>query len=81
VVRLAAPTIRHLCDRIERELDSLQRDGNPPVLLVSPEVRAGLKQVTAGRLPALVVLSYDEITPDTIVESVRTVRESITIAA
>jgi len=81
LVRLPAPAVRHLCDRIERELDHLQRTGNPPVLLVSPDVRAGLKQVTAGRLPALVVLSYDEITPDTIVESVRTVRESITIAA
>lgn len=81
LVRLPAPAVRHLCDRIERELEHLQRTGNPPVLLVSPDVRAGLKQVTAGRLPALVVLSYDEITPDTIVESVRTVRESITIAA
>jgi flagellar biosynthesis protein FlhA len=78
---LSAPTVDSLCERIERELDSLQRSGHPPVLLVSPEVRAGLKQVTAARLPALVVLSYDEITPDTIVESVRMVRESMTIAA
>jgi flagellar biosynthesis protein FlhA len=81
VVRLSAPTVKNLCERIERELAGLQRSGNPPVLLVSPEVRAGLKQVTAARLPALVVLSYDEITPDTIVESVRMVRESMSIAA
>jgi len=81
VVRLSAPTVKNLCERIERELVSLQRSGNPPVLLVSPDVRAGLKQVTAARLPALVVLSYDEITPDTIVESVRMVRESMSIAA
>jgi flagellar biosynthesis protein FlhA len=81
LVRLSAPTVKNLCERIERELAGLQRSGNPPVLLVSPEVRAGLKQVTAARLPALVVLSYDEITPDTIVESVRMVRESMSIAA
>ncbi len=51
------------------------------MLLVSPEVRAGLKQITVNRLPQLVVLSYDEITPDTIVDSVRVVREPMPIAA
>lgn len=80
-VRLSALTVQSLCDRIERELEILQHSGHPPVLLVSPEVRAGLRQVTAARLPALAVLSYDEITPDTIVESVRTVRESMAVAA
>jgi flagellar biosynthesis protein FlhA len=80
-VRLSALTVQNLCDRIERELEILQHSGHPPVLLVSPEVRAGLRQVTAARLPALAVLSYDEITPDTIVESVRTVRESMAVAA
>jgi flagellar biosynthesis protein FlhA len=80
-VRLSALTVRNLCDRIECELEILQHRGHPPVLLVSPEVRAGLRQVTAARLPALAVLSYDEITPDTIIESVRTVRESMAVAA
>ena len=54
---------------------------HPPVLLVSPEVRAGLKQMTAARLPQLAVLSYDEITPDTIVDSVHVVREPMPMAA
>ena len=80
-VRLSPLTVQNLCDRIERELEILQRGGHPPVLLVSPEVRAGLRQVTAARLPALAILSYDEITPDTIVESVRTVREAMAVAA
>ena len=80
-VRLSALTVQDLCGRIERELEILQRSGHPPVLLVRPEVRAGLRQLTAARLPALAVLSYDEITPDTIVESVRTVREPMAVAA
>jgi len=80
-VRLSAPALQNLCDRIEGELEILQHRGHPPVLLVSPEVRAALRQLTAARLPALAVLSYDEITPDTIVESVRTVRESMAVAA
>lgn len=80
-VRLSPRTVQTLCDRIERELEPLQRGGHPPVLLVSSEVRAGLRQLTATRLPALVILSYEEIAPDTIVESIRTVRETVAVAA
>ena len=39
-------------------------------MLVSPQIRAGLKQMTAAALPRLVVLSYNEITRDTQIESV-----------
>lgn len=80
-IRLSAPSVQGLCERIEREVAGLLRGGHPPVLLVSPEVRAGLKQMTAARLPQLAVLSYDEITPDTIVDSVHVVREPMPMAA
>jgi len=75
VVRLSPQTIDAACRLIERELEAIQRDpaltGNrAPVVLVSPEIRAGLKQITAARLPRLVVLSYEEITRDTRIESV-----------
>jgi flagellar biosynthesis component FlhA len=36
-------------------------------------VRAALRQVTLSRLPQLVVLSYDEITSDTQVDSLGTI--------
>lgn len=80
-IRLASQTVQSLCERIEHEVASLLRGGYPPVVLVSPEVRAGLKQMTAARLPHLAVLSYDEITPDTIVDSVHVVREPMPMAA
>jgi flagellar biosynthesis protein FlhA len=80
-VRLSPQTVQSLCEWIGREVAALIRAGHPPVVLVSPEIRAGLKQITASRLPHLVVLSYDEITTDTIVESARIVRETFPTAA
>ena len=80
-IRLSSLTLQHLCDRIERGVEVLQRSGHPPVLLVSPEIRAAVRQATAARLPGLAVLSYDEITLDTIVESVRMVRDPMAVAA
>ena len=47
------------------------------MLLVSPQVRAGLKQMTASHLPRLVVLSYNEITRDTLVMRVAGYPEAI----
>ena len=80
-VRLSPPTVQHLCDLLGRDTERLSRAGRPRVVLVSPEIRAGLKQLTLARLPDLVVLSYDEITPDTRVESVRIVNDALPVAA
>ena len=38
-------------------------------MLVSPQIRHGLKQLTTPHLPDLVVLSYNEVTRDTKIES------------
>jgi flagellar biosynthesis protein FlhA len=46
------------------------------VVLVSPQIRAGLKQLTATHLPKLVVLSYNEVTRDTQIESVGIVADA-----
>jgi flagellar biosynthesis protein FlhA len=46
------------------------------VLLVSPQIRAGLKQMTAANLPRLNVLSFGEVTRDTKVEIVGIVNDS-----
>jgi flagellar biosynthesis protein FlhA len=68
-VRLAPQVIDGLCRAIAKEVEKLVVAGRPPVLLVSPQVRPGLKQMTAGQLPQLAVLSYNEITRDTQLES------------
>jgi len=49
---------------------------HPPVVLVSPQIRAALRQMTAPHLPNLVVLSYNEVTRDTKIESVAMVSDA-----
>jgi len=73
VVRLSPQTVEAICDSLKAAADKLESQSLPPVVLVSPQIRAGLKQLTRARLPRLVVLSYDEITRDTRVESAQTV--------
>ena len=45
-------------------------------MLVSPQIRPALKQMTASHLPKLVVLSYNEITRDTKIESVAMIADA-----
>ncbi len=80
-IRLSPQTPQSFCEMISREIDDLVHAGHPPVLLVSPEIRAALKQITVAKLPRLIVLSYDEITTDTVVESFRIVSEATPAAA
>jgi flagellar biosynthesis protein FlhA len=80
-MRLSPETVQQLCQWIGGHVDSLVQAGYPPLVLVSPLLRAGLKQLTMARLPRLVVLSYDEITSDTIVESSRVVHDPVSVAA
>jgi flagellar biosynthesis protein FlhA len=67
-VRTPPQLVEKICDRISAELPKLTRVGKKPVLLVSPQIRPGLKLMTAGNLPRLHVLSFNEITRDTKVE-------------
>jgi len=67
-VRTPPALVEKICDRISSELPKLTRIGKKPVLLVSPQIRPGLKLMTAGNLPRLHVLSFNEITRDTKVE-------------
>jgi flagellar biosynthesis protein FlhA len=70
IIRTAPQTIEKLCDQIHRELPKLTRAGRRPAMLVAPQIRAGLRHMTAANLPRLVVLSYSEISRDTKVEIV-----------
>ena len=75
-IRTPPQTIEKLCERIGPELNKLIRTGKRPIVLVSPQVRAGLKQMTSANLPRLIVMSYSEITRDTKVEIVGIVNDA-----
>jgi flagellar biosynthesis protein FlhA len=58
---LRASVISGLRDRVKR----LSLAGRPEVIVCRPEVRAGLRQITAQEFPRLHVLSRNEVTADT----------------
>ncbi|MGL4514203.1 MAG: flagellar biosynthesis protein FlhA [Lacipirellulaceae bacterium] len=64
-VRLPPKTIEKVCGEVRNEIDKVAKQGGVPVLLVSPQVRAAVKQVTDSALPQLVVMSFNEVTRDT----------------
>ncbi len=72
---LPPEAIDTLCARIGEACETLVAANRAPVVLVSPRIRAALVHLTASRLPRLVVLSYQEITRDTRLESVALVDE------
>jgi flagellar biosynthesis protein FlhA len=75
-IRTAPQTIEKLCEKIGAEAQKLTRTGKRAIVLASPQVRAGLKQMTSANLPRLIVMSYSEITRDTKVEIVGIVNET-----
>ncbi len=68
-VRLSPVTIEQISEAIASEVVKLTRANLAPVVLVSPQIRPGLRQMTESHLPQLVVLSYNEVTRDTKIES------------
>jgi flagellar biosynthesis protein FlhA len=70
VIKLSPQIAETVTRGLMAELEKLVTAGHPPVVLCSPAVRAGLKQITSSVLPKLAVLSLSEITRDTDVESV-----------
>jgi flagellar biosynthesis protein FlhA len=64
-IRMSPQAVEVTCKLIAAEVEKLTRANRSPVVLVSPQIRAALKQLTASHLPQLVVLSYNEITRDT----------------
>jgi flagellar biosynthesis protein FlhA len=69
-VRLPSREVEGICRSIASEVEKFVAAGRPLIVLVSPQIRAALKHLTAGHIPQLVVLGYNEITRDTKVESV-----------
>jgi flagellar biosynthesis protein FlhA len=75
-LRTSPQAIEAACRAIAAELEKLTRANHPPIVLVSPQIRAALKQMTAAHLPNLIVLSYNEITRDTKIESAAMVADA-----
>ena len=74
-VRMSPQAVEALCRMISAEVEKLVTAGHPPIVLVSPQIRAALKQMTAPHIPQLIVLSYNEITRDTKIDSLAMVSE------
>ncbi len=68
-VRMSPQAVEKTCSLIAAELEKLTTANRPLVLLVSPQIRPGMKQLTGANLPKLIVLSYNEVTRDTQIES------------
>lgn len=69
-IRMSPQMIETICRAIAEQVEKLAVANHPPVILVSPQIRAALKEMTAAHLPNLVILSYNEVTRDTQIESV-----------
>ena len=64
-IRMSPQAVEATCQAIARQLPKLANAGHTPIVLVSPQIRAALKQLTENHLPQLVVLSFNEVTRDT----------------
>ncbi len=64
-IRMSPQAIEATCQSISQQLTKLTTANHLPIVLVSPQIRAALKQITENHLSHLVVLSFNEITRDT----------------
>jgi flagellar biosynthesis protein FlhA len=69
VIKLSPQVSEAVTRAISKQLQTLVASGYAPLVLCSPQVRAGLKQITSAAIPKLVVLSLNEVTRDTDVEA------------
>lgn len=69
-IRMSPQAIEATCNAIANELQKLTTAGHTPIVLVSPQIRAALKQITESHLSQLVVLSFNEVTRDTQIATV-----------
>ncbi len=75
LIRMSPQAVEMTCRLIAASVERPTMANHPPTLLVSPPIRAALKQMTLPHLPQLAVLSYNEITRDTKIESVAMVSD------
>ena len=64
-LRLPPQVVEGIVSNMRTEFDRLATQGHAPIVLVSPQIRAAVKQLTDSHLSNLVVLSFNEVTRDT----------------
>ena len=62
-------TARHLLEEINKRTTELVQSGQPPVLVVSTEIRLPLKRFFESSFPRLAVLAFQELPPATEIEN------------
>jgi flagellar biosynthesis protein FlhA len=75
-IRMSPDAIAKTCTRIADQVKKLDQMSKPRCVLVSPKIRVALRQITQESLPDLKILSYNEISRDTSVESVAMVSDA-----
>ncbi len=78
-VRMSPQAVETTCAIIADGVAKLRQQHRPPVILVSPQIRPGLRQLTSSNLPYLHVLSYNEITRDTRIEAVGIISDAVAV--
>jgi len=64
-IKMSPQAVEATCRKLGDCLRKLTAAGHPPLVLVSPQIRAALRQITENHLQNLVVLSFNEVTRDT----------------
>jgi flagellar biosynthesis protein FlhA len=80
-IRMSPAVINTTCRQIAEQLSKLDKLAKARCLLVSPRIRASVRQITHDSLPDLRILSYNEIARDTSIESVGMVSDPTTKAS
>jgi flagellar biosynthesis protein FlhA len=75
-IRMSPQAIDATCRVIGKEVEKLTTAGHPPVVLVSPQIRPALRQMTAAQLKQVAILSYNEVTRDTQIETLGLVADA-----
>jgi len=76
-IRMSPQAIEATCRLIRNEITKLTTANRPPIVLVSPQIRAAVKRFTENQLPTLVVMSFNEVTRDTKIVTVGLVADTI----
>ncbi|MFY8200028.1 MAG: FHIPEP family type III secretion protein, partial [Pirellula staleyi] len=74
-IRMSPDAISKICNRIADQVRKLDEQNKPRCVLVSPTIRVALRQITQEKMSDLRILSYNEISRDTLVESVSMVSD------
>jgi flagellar biosynthesis protein FlhA len=75
-------TVNRIVQRFGTEIERMITAGHEPVILCSPQVRVQVRNLAVMAHPAVAVLSYNEVLPDTRIEALGMIslEESVTAA-